>query len=37
MEFLLAKESLSHCRASLRPSDVSFNTGSFTGSDILAL
>jgi hypothetical protein len=37
MEFLLAKESLSHCRATLRASDVSFNAGSFTSSDILAL
>src|SRR3984893_12650104 len=37
MEFLLAKEPLSHCKASLRTRDVSFNTGSFTSSDILAL
>src|SRR5580692_1328445 len=37
MEFLLAKEPLSHCKASLRTRDVSFNTDSFTSSDILAL
>src|ERR1700675_4417058 len=37
MEFLLAKESLSHCKATLRTSNVSFNAGSFTSSDILAL
>jgi len=37
MEFLLAKESLPHCKATLRTSDVSFNAGSFTSSDILAL
>jgi archaellum biogenesis protein FlaJ (TadC family) len=37
MEFLLAKESLSHCRATLRTSDVSFNTRTFTSGDIFAL
>jgi hypothetical protein len=37
MEFLLAKEPLSHGKASLRTRDVSFNTGSFTSGDILAL
>jgi hypothetical protein len=37
IKFLLAKESLSHCKTTLRTSDVSFNAGSFTGSDILAL
>src|ERR1700730_5366547 len=37
MEFLLAKESLPHRKATLRTSDVSFNAGSFTSSDILAL
>src|ERR1700732_3091767 len=37
MEFLLAKESLSHCKATLRARDVCFNAGSLTSSDILAL
>src|SRR5271165_5202862 len=37
MELFLAKESLSHGKAALRTRDVSFDTGSFTSSDILAL
>ena len=37
MELLFAKESLPHRKATLRTGDVSFNAGSFTSSDILAL